>query len=295
MPRNPAKPLTLEEAYQAAFLWFDHKGEPPQDISEPAHGSIQVTTETTLARVRVGATPADQSSVLALLRADPGNKKLAIFSTTGFTPGAISVAETQGMALYELDSFGHALAKTTHARSLAPETDPPAPFAPEKQDSDPAWADQRLPGQDRPLPDTPPSPPGEADTGVAESERSYVIPPPDHPTPADPAPAIGTPVASPAPPVPTTPASGLAPKAATPAADQAPIGSELSPSGEDDWAECPTCGTSHFRNARFCRSCGTNLITGRPHGHSVTTDGTELVCNTCGGTDIAAIAQHGPS
>lgn len=227
MPKNSGEKLTLEEAYQAAFLWFDHKGEPPEDISEPAHGSIQVTTETTLARVRMGESPADQASVLALLRADPGDKRLAIFSTSGFTPGAISVAESQGIALFAFDAFGTAHPKTTHARSLAPETQPDPPFAPVVEDNVPAWSDSQLPGQ-------------------------------------------GGPVAS------SSPAVELD--------DEFEVDDDTD--NEDEWSECPNCGTTHFKNAHFCRSCGTDLETGRPHGHTLAIDGTPLVCATCGGMNI---------
>jgi hypothetical protein len=227
MAKESQNRLTLDEAYQAAFLWFDHKGEPPLEISEPAHGSIELTTETTLARVRMGDTPADQSSVLALLRVDPGDKRLAIFSTSGFTPGAISVAETQGIALYEFDQTGAALAKTTHARSLAPETAPEPPFRQSEPESVlDRWGDQQLPGQ-----------------------KAATSPPP-------------------------MPADVSATK---------PMTIEVE---DDEWSECPTCGTTHFKNARFCRSCGTDLVTGIPHGRALTTEGHTLICHTCGSFDI---------
>ncbi len=226
MAHDPTTRLSLDEAYQAAFLWFDHKGEPPLEISEPAHGSIELTTETTLARVRMGEGPADQSSVLALLRVDPGDKRLAIFSTTGFTPGAVSVAETQGIALYQFDGYGAAQAKTTHARSLAPDTPPDPPFRPRNLDTEESSGTQQLPGQ-----------------------RKTASPPP---MPAD--------------------ASATTP---------APMDIN-----DDEWSECPTCGTTHFKNARFCRSCGTDLISGIPHGRVMSNEGRTLMCRTCGSFDI---------
>jgi hypothetical protein len=227
MAKEARQRLTLDEAYQAAFLWFDHKGEPPLEISEPAHGSIELTTETTLARVRMGETPADQSSVLALLRVDPGDKRLAIFSTSGFTPGAISVAETQGIALYEFDLTGAALAKTTHARSLAPATSPEPPFRSKVPESESdAWDDQQRPGQ-----------------------RATTTPPPMLPD----------------------------------ASATKPMAIEVD---DEEWSECPTCGTTHFKNARFCRSCGTDLVTGTPHGRAMSAEGHTLMCRTCGSFDI---------
>ena len=235
MAKDQRDKLTLEEAYQAAFLWFDHKGEPPLEISEPAHGSIQLETETTLARVRMGESPADQASVLSLLRVDPGNKRLAIFSTSGFTTGALSVAESQGIALYEFDLEGAAHAKTTHARSLAPDTAPEPPFAQQRDDDEPdPWGSIQLPGQPASVTTA------QADPVDTEADENTAI--------------------------------------------------EID---ENEWSECPTCGTTHFKNARFCRSCGTDLVTGTPHGRVLSTDGGTLVCSTCGGFDITV--EHGSS
>ncbi len=128
--------LTLDQAYQATYLWLDHVGDPPLDISEPAHGSVELLTEKAFIRVRSSEGPVEQSSVLALLRAaDPG-KKLLLFSPSGFSPGALSIAETQGIGLFTLDSHGRAVPETTHARAVAPETEPDPPFAPEPVDEE---------------------------------------------------------------------------------------------------------------------------------------------------------------
>jgi hypothetical protein len=136
MAKPTTDQLTLDEAYQAAFLWFDHKGEPPIEITEPAHGSVQLETETTLARVRWATSPADHASVLAILKAAKDGKKLAIFSASDFTTGAVSVAETQGIALFAFDATGVAHPLTTHARSLAPKIPPDPPFAPQIAEED---------------------------------------------------------------------------------------------------------------------------------------------------------------
>jgi hypothetical protein len=157
-----------------------------------------------------------------------------MFSTSGFTPGAVSVAESQGIALFTFDAYGTAPPKTTHARSLAPDTQPDPPFAPKTEDPEPTRSDTNLGGQGRPV-QSKPVPQGR-------------MPEPD-PTRADE--YVDT----------------------------------------DEWSECPTCGTTHFKNARFCRSCGTELETGRPHGHTVALDGTPLVCTFCGGTNIALVTD----
>ncbi len=220
--------LTLDQAYQATYLWLDHAGDPPLEISEPSHGSVELITERTFARVRSSDGPVEQSSVLALLRAAEPGKKLLIFSPSGFSPGAISIAETQGIGLFTLDRTGRALPETTHARAIVPDTEPDPPFAP-------------------------------AETQSAEDAFWH-----------------------------------RAPAAATPggAAEQDDgIGA-----GTSDWADCPTCGTTHHRNAKFCRECGRNLMDGTdaqmPGDTTRSTPVTQnaaspkLRCRTCGSHDI---------
>ncbi len=249
MARDLYEPLTLEEAYAAAFLWFDHKGEPPEEISEPAHGSIHLITETTVARVREGESPADQASVLATLRSAPEGKRIAIFSTTGFTNGAITIAESQGIALYEFDGHGTAKPLTTRARSLQPETLPDPPYAPKvEEERDSPWADSRLPGQPASVPTMP------AERQESESEAEPV--------------AMATVIGAPR-------------ERSTPVPDDTKV------EADSGWSDCPTCGATHFQNARFCRSCGTDLTTGAPHGRILTSGGHTLVCKACGSHDIA--------
>ncbi|MDJ0790962.1 MAG: zinc-ribbon domain-containing protein [Acidimicrobiia bacterium] len=191
MQTHDDRQLSLDQAYQAAYLWLDHVGDPPLEISEPAHGAVELITETAFVRVRSSETPVEQSSVLALLRAAQTGKRLVIFSPSGFSPGAKSIAETQGIALYTLDTTGRAIPETTHARSLAPETEPDPPFAP-------------TPG------------PGDDDywAGFKASQ-----------------------------PGPEAPSQGQGIQATT-----------------GDWTDCPNCGATHYRNAKFCRECGTSLL-----------------------------------
>ncbi|MGI9584921.1 MAG: hypothetical protein ACR2N7_04965 [Acidimicrobiia bacterium] len=147
--------LSLDQAYQAAYLWLDHIGDPPIEISEPAHGSVELVTEQAFVRVRSSDTPVEQSSVLALLRAADSGKRLMIFSPSGFSPGARSIAQTQGIALFSLDPSGRAKAETTHARSMSPDTEPEPPFSPELGDGDDDfWSNLSAPTGDSP-PDEP--------------------------------------------------------------------------------------------------------------------------------------------
>jgi hypothetical protein len=203
--------LSLDQAYQATYLWLDHAGDPPTDISEPAHGSVELRTEKAFVRVRSSEGPVEQSSVLALLRAaDPG-KKLLLFSPSGFSPSALSIAETQGIALFTLSNYGAATAETTHARSISPDTQPDPPFAPEHVDEeDTFWSY------------TPPPAVASQDTDGIDAETA-------------------------------------------------------------DWSDCPSCGTTHYRNANFCKECGAKMSE-----HSDAAPAT-MVCRTCGGHDIHPI------
>ncbi|MCL1594304.1 MAG: zinc ribbon domain-containing protein [Actinomycetia bacterium] len=221
--------LTLDQAYQAAYLWLDHAGDPPVQISEPAHGSVELVTEKSFVRVRSSDGPVEQSSVLALLRAAEAGKKLIIFSPSGFSPGAISIAETQGIALFALEQNGRAVSQTTHARVMSPDTEPLPPFGPmePEEPKDTFWNPQ-------------PSEEPQRRTGEADED-------------------------------------GI-------------------DAGTFDWADCPSCGTTHHRHAKFCRECGTNLQTGAAgvsssdsvHVTPVPRDGVtpKLRCRTCGSHDI---------
>lgn len=128
--------LNLDQAYQAAFLWLDHIGQTPTSISEPADGVIELSTAEVVARVRWSRTPITQGAVLAMLRQSDTSLKRLLFSVTGFTPGAVSLADTQGVALFTLDSEGHVTATNAHALSLMPTKAPQAPFTPNQTKDD---------------------------------------------------------------------------------------------------------------------------------------------------------------
>lgn len=243
MMAEPHQQLTLDQAYQAAYLWLDHVGDPPVEISEPAHGSVELITEKAFVRVRSSEAPVEQSSVLALLRAAETGKRLVIFSPSGFSPGALSIAETQGIALYTLDPSGSAVAETTHARAMQPATLPDPPFAPRvAEDEDDFWGDLK--------------------------QRSAA--------------------------------------AAEPESEQGDEVDDGIQAATTDWADCPQCGATHYRNARFCRDCGANLQEAARPAPPMTapagapapaasapqadaprsTVGSRLRCRTCGSHDI---------
>lgn len=136
--------LTLDQAYQAAFLWLDHIGEPPGTISEPADGVIELRTDKYLARIRWSRSPINQAAVLAILRVEDDPERRALFSATGYTPGAVSLADTQGVALFTIDAAGNAIPENAHASALMPATQPEPPFAPHEM----AHAEPRVPNTD---------------------------------------------------------------------------------------------------------------------------------------------------
>ncbi len=213
--RNPRdSQLTLDQAYQATYLWLDHAGDPPVDITEPSHGSVELHTANAFVRVRSSDSPVEQSSVLALLRAADTDKKLLLFSPSGFSPGALSIAETQGVALFTLDANGQAIPETTHARAVAPETEPDPPFANDPSDEE-------------------------------DSFWTYSPPPGRH--------------------------------------EVEETGNEGIEAGTSDWFDCPACGSTHYRSAKFCKACGTKLQPGSEDGH------TQMRCRSCGSHDIETL------
>ena len=122
--------LTLDEAYQAAYLWLDFIGEPPTKISEPADGLVELESDLMLARVRWSRTPINQSAILAMLRVASAAERRAVFSVTGYTPGAVALADTQGVALFSVDSLGQISADNAHGLSIMPTEEAPPPFTP---------------------------------------------------------------------------------------------------------------------------------------------------------------------
>jgi len=130
--------LTLDQAYQAAFLWLDHVDGAPTSITEPTDGVIELRTDSITARVRWDRSPINQTAVLAMLRQSVPTSKRILFSVTGLTAGAVSLADTQGVALFSFDSLGQTIANNAHALAIAPNEPSPLPFAlpPEEPEED---------------------------------------------------------------------------------------------------------------------------------------------------------------
>ena len=98
-----------------------HVGEPPVEIAERGTQSVELRSEGMAAFVRVPDRPLNQRTVLAVLATEPDHRIRLIFSTKGFTPAAISIAEAQGIALFSFDAEGSALPDNgQEPRSLHP-------------------------------------------------------------------------------------------------------------------------------------------------------------------------------
>ncbi|MCL1692172.1 MAG: hypothetical protein M3096_00670, partial [Actinomycetia bacterium] len=129
MHDGPGSPLTLDQAYQAAYLWMFHVGEPPTEIVERGSHAVELRSTELAAFVRVPDRPLNQRTVLAVLATESDGRKQVIFSGAGFSPPAISIAEAQGIALFSLESDGSARPRNGQAAALTTTDAPPTPFA----------------------------------------------------------------------------------------------------------------------------------------------------------------------
>lgn len=136
MSAGPGSTLTLDQAYQAAYVWMFHVGEPPSEISERGPQAVELRSSGMASFVRVPENPINQRTVLAVLASEPPGKKRLIFSTTGFTHTAISIAESQGISLFTFEADGSAMPANGPAAAIAPDDAPPAPFTPNNPDDE---------------------------------------------------------------------------------------------------------------------------------------------------------------
>lgn len=102
--------------------WLTHAGHTPRAIEEPADGIVELIGATFHARIRIDASPLTQGAVLAHIRSvkDPSDVKLLLFSATGFTTGAMTFGDGQGIALFDLTEDGDVVPRNTHARVVMP-------------------------------------------------------------------------------------------------------------------------------------------------------------------------------
>jgi hypothetical protein len=128
MHEGPGSNLTLDQAYQAAYLWMFHIGEPPTDITERGAQAVELRSTGLTSFVRVPDKPIGQRTVLAVLSLESDDRRRLIFSAAGFTPAAVSIAQSQGIALFSLDETGQVHAANGRASIITPQEDMRAPF-----------------------------------------------------------------------------------------------------------------------------------------------------------------------
>lgn len=125
-PFAPSK-LTLEQAYEAAYLWLFHIDQAPIQVVEMPPEMVELYSEELVTWVRAGV-EVQQKAILAFLQLDDKRQKV-IISAAGFSAGAISISESHGLALFTLRADGSVLAETGHAVIMMPTEVPPPPFA----------------------------------------------------------------------------------------------------------------------------------------------------------------------
>jgi predicted nucleic-acid-binding Zn-ribbon protein len=126
MKRAAPRKLNLDQAYEAAYLWLFHVGQPPTEVVEKPPEMVELYSEKLVSWVRATA-EVPQKAILAFLKLDDPREKV-IFSAMGFSPGAVSISESHGVALFTLLGDGSARPETGHAIMMMPREAPPAPF-----------------------------------------------------------------------------------------------------------------------------------------------------------------------
>lgn len=125
-PAAPSK-LNLEQSYEAAYLWLFHIDQAPTNVVEKPPEMVELYSEELVTWVRAGV-EVPQKAILAFLQLDDERKKV-IISAAGYSPGAISISESQGVALFTLRADGSVQPETGNAIMMMPTETPPAPFA----------------------------------------------------------------------------------------------------------------------------------------------------------------------
>ena len=119
--------LTLEQAYEAAYLWLFHIDQAPTEVVENPPEMVELYSAELVSWVRANK-EVPQKAILALVQLEDERKKV-IFSASGFSPGAVSISESHGVALFTLRADGSVNPQTGHAIMMMPPGEPPAPFA----------------------------------------------------------------------------------------------------------------------------------------------------------------------
>jgi len=145
--------LGLTEAYHVTHRWLDHIGATPESISEPVDGVVELRSGSLVARIKVDRAPLAQSAILALLKAvDEHHEEreqlhCLLFSVTGFSGGARTLAESHSVGLFDLDAIGDVHPVTTYARNIMPAEplEPAFLFAPTEEEKEAEARKEQMP------------------------------------------------------------------------------------------------------------------------------------------------------
>jgi ribosomal protein L37E len=145
--------LGLTEAYHVAHRWLDHIGATPESIIQPVDGVVELRGGTLVARIKLDRAPLAQSSILALLKtiqehnAESEHVHCLLFSVTGFSDGAKTLAESHNVGLFDLDAIGDVHPVTTYARNMMPAEplEPAFLFVPGSEDEEEKARAEQMP------------------------------------------------------------------------------------------------------------------------------------------------------
>jgi ribosomal protein L37E len=132
--------MSLDHAYEAVQDWLERTDVRVQRALEPVDGVIEFWAGNAVGRIKWSRTVLTQGAILALLRAedsagDERPRQPLLFSLTGYTPGAIAVANSQDVALFSVDRRGDVIPVNDTAVRMDP-----GPPQPQPELESPSWA-----------------------------------------------------------------------------------------------------------------------------------------------------------
>jgi hypothetical protein len=122
--------MTLDAAYGAVRDWLARAGVNVQRALAPVDGVVEFWAGNAVGRIKWSRRVLNQGAILALLRAgdtatDERKRRRMLFSLTGYTAGAISVADSQGVALFSVERTGEVTPVNEAAVLMDPGPEPP--------------------------------------------------------------------------------------------------------------------------------------------------------------------------
>ena len=128
--------MNLDTAYGAVRDWLGRAGVNVQRALAPVDGVVEFWAGNAVGRIKWSRRVLNQGAILALLRAgdtatDERKRRRMLFSLTGYTAGAISVANSQDVALFSVERGGEVIPINEAAVQMDPGPEPP-PLPPDE-------------------------------------------------------------------------------------------------------------------------------------------------------------------